>query len=107
MSTWIKRSAEADWDYQTDLTNDTARRISEQVSIDYANFREKVWKLIQTVDYKSFKSDELKRQLEKLNVIGVAALPEDKLTDYTKIYTEMTEIYSTAKICPYQNQSAI
>ncbi|ODM89574.1 Angiotensin-converting enzyme [Orchesella cincta] len=84
-SSWIKRSAEADWDYQTDLTNETASQISEQVSIDYANFR--------------------KKAARKTERDWGCALPEDKLTEYTKIYTEMTEIYSTAKICPYKNKS--
>ncbi|ODM92909.1 Angiotensin-converting enzyme [Orchesella cincta] len=105
-SFWVTRNSVADWDYETDLKNDTARNTSEQVSIEGAIFHKKVWNtVIKNVDYKSFKSEGLKRQLEKLSVIGLAALPEDKLMEHTKISSEMTDIYSTAKICPYKKQS--
>ncbi|CAL8095791.1 unnamed protein product [Orchesella dallaii] len=105
-SEWGEKSAQAKWNYVTNLKNETAKNISQEVSLQVATYSKREWEqVIRHFDYKSFQDPSLKRQLQMLNVIGTAALPEEKLKVYNEISSEMTEIYGTAKICPYNNQT--
>lgn len=74
------QSANAEWKYVTNLKNTTARDYAEELNIVVANFDKKQWKqYIRHFDVESIKDPLVKRQLNILNVIGAAALPEDKL----------------------------
>lgn len=60
---------------------------------------------MQQYPWKTFKNENLKRQFKKLSVIGEAALPNDKLEKLNSLITEMSSIYSTAKICDFKNST--
>lgn len=47
----------------------------------------------------------MRRQVEDLIILGNAALDEDRLSELTTTVNTMTNIYSTAKICPYKDQN--
>lgn len=47
----------------------------------------------------------MQRQIRTLRNLGNAALDEDRLSELTTTVNTMTNIYSTAKICPYRNQN--
>lgn len=79
-SSLATQSANAEWKYVTNLKNTTARDFAEELNIVVANFDKKQWKqYIRHFDIDSIKDPSVKRQLKILNVIGSAALPDDKL----------------------------
>lgn len=46
----------------------------------------------------------IQRQLFQLQNIGTNILKDDELKEFTRLVSEMVQIYSTASICPYENQ---
>jgi hypothetical protein len=98
--------AEAEWTYQTNVTDENAAAAVE-ASIAWSNFTLKEWReTISQFDWESFDDSDLtKRQFKFLSYVGTAALSAVDLARYNQVLTEMQTIYSTAKICPYNKQN--
>ncbi|XP_017782037.1 PREDICTED: angiotensin-converting enzyme-like [Nicrophorus vespilloides] len=94
----------ADWNYATDITNKNSDLVTEQTLIT-AKFEKDVFnEWFKDAKLDEFKNESVKRQLKFLKIVGDAALDETELTKYTKVMNNMTETYSTAKICPFKKQ---
>jgi hypothetical protein len=79
-SAYCRQQVEADWNYNTDLTNTTKEEAVTEANIAYANFIYKTWnETIKNWDFSNFKDEKVKRQLEFLNIVGTAALNEQDL----------------------------
>ncbi|KAK4008639.1 hypothetical protein OUZ56_013772 [Daphnia magna] len=95
----------AEWNYQTNLTEANGVNSTEW-SVKVANYRKESWEqYITQFEYELFVDDSLARQFELLQTLGVAALPEEDLTNRTNVINNMNNQYSSAKICPYQQPS--
>ncbi|CAG0925443.1 unnamed protein product, partial [Notodromas monacha] len=55
--------------------------------------------------HKSAEHERLSRLFKAVEVLGFAALDDDKLAQRTNIESDMTSIYSSAKICPFDKQN--
>ena len=75
------------------------------MSAEIAKERKQEWLEVIKFNWNTFSDPDLKRQFKKYSKLGSDALPEDKLNRLNKITSEMQKIYSTAKICAYDNSS--
>ncbi|XP_053409042.1 angiotensin-converting enzyme-like isoform X1 [Mercenaria mercenaria] len=90
---------EAEWAYNTNITDETAEKVS-QVSIGIADYEKRVAQNVSMYDWKEYKDDQLKRRLRKMSDIGTSALKnEDQLRKLSELKSSMESIYSTGKVC--------
>jgi len=99
-------SAEAEWKYATNITKEN-EKLKLDASLTFTDFVKNVTKnLIDRYPWwRCFQQQDLLRQFKKLTVLGKAVLPEDQLKEYDSIINEMETIYSTAKICSFQDRN--
>ncbi|EFA05307.1 angiotensin-converting enzyme [Tribolium castaneum] len=96
---------EAEWNYETDINNHEKEQIVLNATLQSAAFHKKYWnKYFKDLKPEDFQDPEIKRQVKDLKLLGDSALDEKKLAELTKTVNAMTNIYSTAKICPYKDQ---
>ncbi|KAB0802038.1 hypothetical protein PPYR_04224 [Photinus pyralis] len=98
----------AEWNLATDLGNPDKQKAQLQASLESAEFDKKYWTTVfQNLNVNDYKDEALKRQLKSLKMIGSAALDEKKLTQLINTQNKMQNIYSTAKICPFDKQKCV
>ncbi|XP_067013279.2 angiotensin-converting enzyme [Anabrus simplex] len=96
---------EAEWNYETDVSNEEKQAKLSEATLEYARFEKEQWeKHFRGVNYRNFKNETVKRQLEYLTILGLPALSDDKLSLLNNCTTSMSSIYATGKVCPYNNQ---
>uniref|UniRef100_A0A8C8J332 Angiotensin-converting enzyme n=1 Tax=Oncorhynchus tshawytscha TaxID=74940 RepID=A0A8C8J332_ONCTS len=95
----IYQNQEASWTYQTNITPHNAEK--KQAFTEAwgkkakDNFSPTVLATFNTT---------LQRRLKKINILGAANLPAGERNEYNVILSKMSEIYSTAKVCPKTNE---
>lgn len=92
---------DAHWNYATNLTEENKRKQLQQ-TLEYSLFHKEAWKNATSFAWKSFNDTLIRRWFKSLSILGNAALPEDKLTEFNQLKAEMKNSYSTAKVCPYR-----
>jgi peptidyl-dipeptidase A len=98
------RLNEAEWNYDTDINNEEKQQILLNVTLEAAALQKDNWqKYFKDLNPDDYQDEEIKRQVKDLRILGNAALDEEKLSELTTTTNSMTNIYSTAKICPYTN----
>ncbi|XP_069675481.1 angiotensin-converting enzyme-like isoform X2 [Periplaneta americana] len=96
----------ASWNYNTDVENATAVEELTAQTLAFAQFEKEQWEQhFRGVDWQNFQNETVKRQLKTLSVLGISALNDSALSELNSHQTNMTTIYSSAKICPYDNQN--
>ncbi|KAK2713608.1 hypothetical protein QYM36_009469 [Artemia franciscana] len=120
-------AGKADWNYNTDINSDN-EQLSIEASLEFSAYEKHTWdNFITEFDYENFKNETLKRQFKLKSVLGVAALDKIKLeaafqlvTEHlklikallhrtnsallNKVQSNLKNIYSTGKICPYNEK---
>ncbi|OQV24979.1 Angiotensin-converting enzyme [Hypsibius exemplaris] len=85
------------WDYNTNIT-DSNQADTIVSATQSANFTK-----ILAAQMKKFQVNgtdaTIRRLYKKITELGMAALPENELTQYNKLVADMTSTYSVAKIC--------
>ncbi|PSN43501.1 Angiotensin-converting enzyme [Blattella germanica] len=77
-----------------------------QQTLAFAQFEKEQWEEhFRGVDWQSFQNETVKRQLRALSILGVSALNDTTLSELNAHQTNMTTIYSAAKICPYNKEN--
>jgi len=89
---------EAEWTYNTNLTDHNMNIMLEQETAAAA-FDKASALTARTYDWENFNNQLLKRQFSKIIDIGPAILPEDKYREMSTLTNEMTRIYSIAEVC--------
>lgn len=75
------------------------------ITIDYANYRKEQYDAyFRDASIESYQNEDVKRQLMLLKNIGTSALSDDDLNLLTRTRTDMSGIYNSARICPYNNR---
>jgi peptidyl-dipeptidase A len=91
-------AVEADWTYNTNLTeynmNKSLEKADAAAAFDNAKALE-----AKGFDYQNFVDSLLKREFSKIVDIGYAILPPDKYRRLNQLSGDMQMIYSTAKVC--------
>jgi len=100
------RAAIAEWEFATNINEETEKRKLE-VNLESARFHKDMWTNVTTEfpNWREFKNPDLRRKFRELTVLGTAALPEEKLQEFNQITLNMEKIYSTAKICAFEDET--
>ncbi|XP_054156845.1 angiotensin-converting enzyme-like [Oppia nitens] len=87
---------QGEWNYAVNINRDT-EKARNAANVRYNNYKKAQLAQTQRFNWSTFEP-YIKRQFEKLAVIGTAALDKDDEDMYHKVTTNMETIYSTAKI---------
>jgi len=93
----------AEWAYATNITEEN-EKVKTEENAKLAMLNKKLWKEAQAFNITQIKDRDVKRKLEN---IGYAALPDDKMKEYISLSTKMATIYSTAKVLEYESISIL
>ncbi|ESO05113.1 hypothetical protein HELRODRAFT_111546 [Helobdella robusta] len=99
-------ATEADWNYNTNLTDYNLAISVSLFSNDLANFTETKAKEANKFAWKNFTDELLKREFSKITDIGPASLSDKDFQRMSTLNSDMTKIYSTAKVCNKPNDSS-
>ncbi|GJQ74325.1 hypothetical protein Trydic_g4927 [Trypoxylus dichotomus] len=88
------------------LSDEFVRRLCDiRATLEGAKLDKMYWeRYFRNLNPSNFKDINLRRQIVKLSRLGNSALQDNDLTKLTSITNKMTEIYSTAKVCPMDSQ---
>jgi len=96
---------QADWNYNTDVENETKVEELNTQALAFAQFEKEQWELhFSNVSWEDFQNETVQRQVRILSVLGVSALDDKDLSELNARQTAMTTIYSAAMICPFDKQ---
>ncbi|XP_026535627.1 angiotensin-converting enzyme [Notechis scutatus] len=106
--TIFSQSMFANWNYNTNLTDPEAQQLQIMASLKEQNFTE-LWGK-KAKDYygniwQNFSDPQLKKIISSIQILGPSNLPLEKREKYNTILSEMDNIYSTAKVCPPNQDS--
>ncbi|XP_053978469.1 angiotensin-converting enzyme-like [Hylaeus anthracinus] len=99
---WNNKQTLAEWEYASNLNPENLEK-KLNVSVESSRVYKSVWQEVNEFQWKDIKDENIRRQFSKLSVLGIAALPENAGRD--RVISDMENIYSTAKICDYKNQT--
>ncbi|XP_055987157.1 angiotensin-converting enzyme 2 [Sorex fumeus] len=95
-------SSLASWDYNTNITDENAKKMNEAGS-KLSAFYEEQSKLAQNFPLQDITDPEIKLQLQALQQSGSSALSAEKLKRLNEILNNMSTIYSTGEVCRPNN----
>ncbi|KAB0793117.1 hypothetical protein PPYR_12737 [Photinus pyralis] len=103
-ATRFNRETLASWKYDSNITE---QNLEEQLKVSTESAKEAKEDWLKTIkfDWGSFSDYDLRRQFKKFSILGRSALPEEKFLKLEKSISDMETIYSTAKICDYNNKT--
>ncbi|XP_078592961.1 angiotensin-converting enzyme-like [Branchiostoma floridae x Branchiostoma japonicum] len=97
------RAVIAGWNYQTDLTDENAKKQVE-LNLEVAKFAKEAATNASEYDWENFSNVTVKRLFSMITTLGTAALEdEEKLEQLNNLLSEMEEIYSTGQACEYDD----
>ncbi|ETN62918.1 angiotensin-converting enzyme 9 [Anopheles darlingi] len=100
------RNAIANWNVATDTENVTLQEVQNNVSLEYAKFRNEYYEqYFKDAIVENYKDEKVRKQLRLLKDLGTAALPAAKLEAYNRVMRRMDSAYQLAEVCPYDNQN--
>ncbi|XP_057663789.1 angiotensin-converting enzyme-like [Diorhabda carinulata] len=92
----------AQWHYSTNMTDFLKRKMIEEQTLK-AKFDKLVYKRASIFDWMHIEDLTIKRQLKMLTTNTRASLPFDKYNEIYYLISEMKDVYSNIKVCPYQS----
>lgn len=90
----------ASWNYQSNLTEPNKKKMLD-MQLEEAKFAVATWENATSFAWKDFKERNatIYRWFKQLSVLGIAALPEEKLQKFNNLVADMQDVYSKAKVC--------
>ncbi|KAK4880643.1 hypothetical protein RN001_008789 [Aquatica leii] len=77
-----------------------------KANLEMVNFEKYYWtRYFRHLDSTNYKSEFVRRQVKLLKELGMSALNDQKYEEFSNLRSTMMNIYSTAKICPYQKKT--
>ncbi|XP_071521484.1 angiotensin-converting enzyme-like [Panulirus ornatus] len=97
-------ATEASWKYASDIT-EKHKQEKAAAQLKYAAWEKESWEKVRKWNgkWETLSDPFLKRQFKFMSVLGTAALPKNDLEKYNSLVTEMSTLYSVAKICDYKD----
>ncbi|XP_068150839.1 angiotensin-converting enzyme [Drosophila tropicalis] len=93
---------EAAWDYASNITDENEKKKNE-ISAELAKFLKEVSADIQKFQWRSYQSEELKRQFKSLAKLGYAALSEADYAEFLETVSAMESNFAKVKVCDYKD----
>ncbi|XP_041371786.1 uncharacterized protein LOC121385251 [Gigantopelta aegis] len=98
------RSSEASWAYETNMTDHNSDAMIEE-NLKESKFSKVVARNASMFNWKKFEDKLLIRKFETLSSLGTSAQKDlAKIKRLNKVQSEMTNIYSTGKVCLNSSQ---
>uniref|UniRef100_UPI00358E57EB angiotensin-converting enzyme isoform X2 n=1 Tax=Myxine glutinosa TaxID=7769 RepID=UPI00358E57EB len=94
----IYKYSDAYWTYNTNIT-DYNDQLQQKAYQQWANNTKEYGLRTQQFDKGAFQDESIRRQLEKISLIGSAALPNADLKEFSAVISRMETTYSVAKVC--------
>lgn len=95
---------EAQWAYASNITDENDRKKNE-VSADNAKFMKEVAKDIQKFNWRTYESDDVRRQFKMLSKLGYAALPESDYAELLETLSSMESNFAKVRVCDYKDKT--
>ncbi|KAF7991815.1 hypothetical protein HCN44_010616 [Aphidius gifuensis] len=99
-SIWNNKLTVAAWNYASNLTDENLAN-QLKISSDFAEYIREMYKEVSQFPWKNINNFDINRKFSKLASPGSAALSKEKYMEYQEIITGMENLYSTAKVCDY------
>ncbi|XP_032689502.1 angiotensin-converting enzyme-like [Odontomachus brunneus] len=101
---WYNEQSIVGWNYASNLTEENlATKLN--VSVAMTNVLKNISK--ESLEFLSIdiEEEDIKRQIQKLATLGAPMLSEEMQKEFEATISQMENIYSTAKICDYENRT--
>ncbi|XP_034098216.1 angiotensin-converting enzyme isoform X3 [Drosophila albomicans] len=95
---------EASWAYASNI-NDENEKKKNEVSAELAKFMKEVASDIQKFSWRTYQSEDIKRQFKSLSKLGYAALTEADYAQFLETISAMESNYAKVKVCDYKNNT--
>lgn len=99
-SVWNNKLTVAAWNYASNLTDENLKN-QLKISSDFAEYVRGMYQEVSKFPWKNINNFDINRKFTKLASPGSAALSNEQYMEYQKIITGMENLYSTAKVCDY------
>ncbi|CAN7982504.1 unnamed protein product, partial [Ixodes hexagonus] len=90
-------SVQADWEYQTNLTEHN-KEMMDTVNVEVAKKDREFSLTAKRFDYKSFQNATLRRIFKAMSFLGVGSLDDTELDEVKNLSSTMTRIFSLARV---------
>lgn len=95
----------AEWDFITDVNNKSKQEARAQAIVNLAAFRQTAYRnSFQGIAPEDIDDEYLRRQLQYISKLGINFLNESRLNEWSRLKSNMENIYSTAVFCPFEKQ---
>lgn len=98
------RETEASWAYASNINKQNERRKNE-VSAEVAKFIKEAAKDVKMFNWRSYISDDIRRQFKMLSKVGYAALPEKDYAKYLKVMSTMESNFAKVRVCDFNDKT--
>jgi len=95
---------EAAWAYGSNITDENEKKKNE-ISAELAKFMKEVASDTAKFQWRSFQSEDLKRQFKALTKLGYAALPEADYAELLETLSSMESNFAKVKVCDYKDNT--
>ncbi|CAL8102816.1 unnamed protein product [Orchesella dallaii] len=96
--------ATANWDFSTDMSEETSKKMSEAQSKARELYTEQ-WKQQAVYPWETYKNQTIRRIFKKLGESAHKyALSVETQQEFESILEKMSELYSSTTVCPYKKQ---
>lgn len=97
-------ATEASWAYASNITDENERN-KNAVAAEVAKFVKEASQELQKLAWRSYKSEDLKRQIESLSKLGYAALSELDYADLLDTLSSMESNFAKVRICDIKDKT--
>ncbi|XP_060649906.1 angiotensin-converting enzyme [Drosophila nasuta] len=95
---------EASWAYASNI-NDENEKKKNEISAELAKFMKEVASDIQKFSWRTYQSEDIKRQFKSLSKLGYAALTDADYAQFLDTISAMESNYAKVKVCDYKNNT--
>ncbi|XP_066588650.1 angiotensin-converting enzyme-like [Prorops nasuta] len=100
-STMCSRAMNAQWNYATNVTDHNRRKMLDEQTLKL-KFDRASWRKAVSFAWSRIPDPLARRQLKMLAVRGRSSLTDDKFNEVYHLISEMREIYTRTRVCPYE-----
>ncbi|CAG2052908.1 unnamed protein product [Timema podura] len=97
------RVKQSQWNFSTNITDANKRRMLEEQALE-SKLDRLSWRRATSFTWTRLPDSQTRRQLNILVTQTRAGLPDNEFNELQQVISEMKDIYSRARVCPYHNR---
>lgn len=99
---WSNKQSLAEWNYASNLTDENlAAKLN--VSAEAANIMKQTAQEVNSFPWQELQDENIKRQFQKLSILGTAALPADVSTRMNRFHSQAPRREKSKALINYKN----